>query len=109
MEEKLLAYKNLEQEIKNQNAQLNQLRIERSKLTTDITTYLKSSNSSYVWDGSKYEYTESNQFPSLTFSYVQTCLEELIADKSQVEKIMDHLKSRRVGKTVVDFKQIKLN
>ena len=41
----------------------------------------------------------------LTFTYVETCLSEIIKNEEQVKKIVDYLKKRRETKTVTELKR----
>jgi hypothetical protein len=41
----------------------------------------------------------------LTFTYVETCLSEIIKNEDQVKKIVDYLKKRRETKTISELKR----
>jgi hypothetical protein len=41
----------------------------------------------------------------LTFTYVETCLSEIIKNEDQVKKIIDYLKKRRETKTAMELKR----
>ena len=42
-----------------------------------------------------YEYVKKKDYSSITFGYIERCLDELISDKNQVEYIIKYLKDNR--------------
>jgi hypothetical protein len=48
---------------------------------------------------------EKKEYTGLTFGYLEKCLGELIADKSQVEYIIKYLKDKREMNIVYELKR----
>jgi hypothetical protein len=49
---------------------------------------------------------ERKEYGSLTYGYVEKCLQEIIPEKSQVDFIIQYLKEHREIKNVSEFKRI---
>jgi len=48
---------------------------------------------------------EKKEYPPLTYSYIEECLDKIISNKSQVEYILKFLKENREIKTVQDIRR----
>ena len=48
---------------------------------------------------------EKNEYPSLTFGYIEKCLGEIISDKEKVTTIVKHLKDKREIKKSNDLRR----
>ena len=83
-----------------------ELREKKSSLLESITSNGGLSTNSVVniTDG-RLKLVNTNTTTPLTFTYVETCLSEIIKNEEQVKKIVDYLKKRRETKTVTELKR----
>ena len=50
-------------------------------------------------------YVEKKEYSPLTFSYIETCLSQVIKNSDQVEYIMKYIKENREVKTSMDIRR----
>jgi hypothetical protein len=83
-----------------------ELREKKHSLLESITTNGGLSTNSVVniTDG-RIKLVNTHTTTPLTFTYVETCLSEIIKNEEQVKKIVDYLKKRRETKTVTELKR----
>jgi len=83
-----------------------ELREKKSSLLHSITSNGGLSTNSVVniTDG-RLKLVNTNSTTPLTFTYLETCLSEIIKNEEQVKKIVDYLKKRRETKTVTELKR----
>jgi hypothetical protein len=83
-----------------------ELREKKSSLLHSITSNGALSTNSVVniTDG-RLKLVNTNSTTPLTFTYIETCLSEIIKNEEQVKKIVDYLKKRRETKTVTELKR----
>jgi hypothetical protein len=83
-----------------------ELREKKSSLLESITSTGGLSTNSVVniTDG-RLKLVNTNSTTPLTFTYLETCLSEIIKNEEQVKKIVDYLKKRRETKTVTELKR----
>jgi hypothetical protein len=85
-----------------------ELREKRSELSDTIHKYTTNNNLSNatieISDGRlKFGHTQTTQ--SLTFKFLEECLNEIISNKEQVQKIITHIKNKRETKVMPDIKR----
>ena len=83
-----------------------ELREKKSSLLESITSTGGLSTNSVVniTDG-RLKLVNTNSTTPLTFTYLETCLSEIIKNEEQVKKIVDYLKKRRETKTITELKR----
>ena len=90
------------------NEKAKELRTHKSTLASNITTYMQDNdlleNKIKISDG-ELRIFEKKEYTGLTFGYLEKCLGELIADKSQVEYIIKYLKDKRDIEIVYELKR----
>jgi hypothetical protein len=88
----------LDSQLKIVNDKTKQLREMRSQLNSQISQYMLQNNMSNtkidISDGDL-RICEKKDYSSITFGYIERCLDELISDKNQVEYIIKYLKDNR--------------
>lgn len=97
----------------------NQLKIdnEKIKLLKDRKNDIKEEIIKYTIDNkltsavielndSKLKFVTTNTNQTLTLKYVENCLKKFINDDNDIKKIMDHIKTNRDIKSVLDIKRI---
>lgn len=88
----------LDSQLKIVNDKTKQLREMRSQLNSQISQYMLQNNMSNtkfdISDGDL-RICEKKDYSSITFGYIERCLDELISDKTQVEYIIKYLKENR--------------
>lgn len=109
-ENQIQQWVNIDNQIKNLNEQLNELRNKRNNLEEHLTDYASSNNISKVQisDG-RLNFTSTKVPESITFKYLERTLGEIISNPNQVKMIMDHIKQKRNHKIVQEIKRFSNN
>ena len=99
---------NLDNQLKQQNDNIKELRSKKSELSNKIQdsaielNYIDTQIN--ISDG-KLKLSEVKQTSPLTLSFIKTCLHEIISNDEKVDQIMTHIKSRRETKSIFDIKR----
>jgi len=98
----------IDNQIKLLNEKMKDLRNKKNDLSTNLTTYAKNNNISnstiQIGDG-KLKFINTKQTEPLTLKYLEKTLGEVIKNESQVNLIMEHIKSKRESKIVPEIKR----
>lgn len=98
----------LDTQLKMINEKTKEMRDAKHKSTTLICEYMKSNEIQdkkiEIHDGDLKLY-DKKEYPPLTYSYIEECLDKIISNKSQVEYILKFLKENREIKTVQDIRR----
>ena len=88
----------LDNTIRKQTDHIRILKEERSELANHINSHVREKNLESVTveisDG-KLRFATTKISQPLTFKYIEECLEDIIPDKNQVEKIIHYIKNKR--------------
>jgi len=102
----------IDNQLKQMNEQVKELRNKRNNLEEYITNYASENNLSNatikINDG-RLKFTNTKVPEPLTFKYLERSLGEVIKNESQVKIIMEHLKEKRIIKIVPEIKRISNN
>ena len=102
----------LDNQLKQLNEKVKDLRYKRNDLEENITTYASENNLSNatvkISDG-KLKFTNTKVQEPITFKYLETCLREIIKNEDQVTKIVDYVKNKREVKYVPEIKRLYTN
>ena len=102
----------IDNQLKQMNEQVKELRNKRNNLEEYITNYASENNLSNatvkISDG-RLKFTNSKIPEPLTFKYLERTLGEVIKNESQVKLIMEHLKQKRAIKIVPEIKRFSNN
>ena len=99
----------LDNKIRASNAEIKGLRNERDQLSTTICNTMKTNG----WQNKKINtgdsiitYCEKNETSSLTFTYLEKCLAEIIPEKEKVQYIIKYLKEKREVKRITELRRV---
>lgn len=106
IEKQLQQWVILDNQYKLVQEKVKELREKKSSLLESITSTGGLSTNSVVniTDG-RLKLVNTNSTTPLTFTYLETCLSEIIKNEEQVKKIVDYLKKRRETKTITELKR----
>lgn len=99
-------------QIRQLNNQLRDLRSTRDTLTDNVCTYMKTAGidkRKIEISDSTISYYEKTETSSLSFGYLEKKLAEIIPEKDQVEYIIKYLKDGRETKRVPDLRRVYRN
>jgi hypothetical protein len=102
----------LDNQIKEFNERIKDLREKRNILEKNITNYADSnnlSNSSIKIGDDRLKFTNTRVPEPLTFKYLEKTLGEIIKNESQVQVIMNYVKQKRDIKVVPEIKRFNNN
>lgn len=111
IQEKMIDWLTLDNEISILNSQLKELKSQKSELNSGIMEIIEENNltnSTFKFDKYKLNYVSRKQTSPLTLQYVKQCLSDLIDDEDQINLIMKYILENR--KTVIkhDIKSTEL-
>ena len=102
----------LDNQLKQINEKVKDLREKRNTLEQNITTYAASNNLTnstvQISDG-KLKFANTKVQEPLTFKYLEKTLNDVIKNESQVKLIMEHIKQKREIKIVPEIKRFSNN
>jgi len=111
-ENQIQQWVSLDNQLKQLNEKVKDLRDKRNNLEENITSYASENNLSNatvkISDG-KLKFTNTKVQEPLTFKYLEKTLGEVIKNESQVKLIMEHLKQKRSVKIVPEIKRFSNN
>jgi dihydroorotase len=111
-ESQIQQWVSLDNQLKQLNEKVKDLRDKRNNLEENITSYASENNLSNatvkINDG-KLKFTNTKVQEPLTFKYLEKTLGEVIKNESQVKLIMEHLKQKRAVKIVPEIKRFSNN
>jgi dihydroorotase len=111
-ENQIQQWVSLDNQLKQLNEKVKDLRDKRNNLEENITSYASENNLSNatvkISDG-KLKFTNTKVQEPLTFKYLEKTLGEVIKNESQVKLIMEHLKQKRAVKIVPEIKRFSNN
>jgi hypothetical protein len=99
----------LDNQIQLLNSKLKELRNTKSLITNNITNYIEQNNlndiSIQISDG-RIKPIKIKETQPLTFTYLETCLNEIITNQEQVTQIIDYIKRKRQVTISNDIKRV---
>jgi hypothetical protein len=102
----------LDNQLKQLNEKIKDMREKRNNLEENITTYASENNlfnaNVKISDG-KLKFSNTKIQEPLTFKYLEKTLGEVIKNETQVKLIMEHLKQKRAFKIVPEIKRFSNN
>lgn len=99
----------LDTQIRVANQQLRTLRKEHDQITLTVCNFIqehKMENRKIETTDSKIEFYEKKSHASLSYSFLEKYLADIIPDEKNVEYIIEYLKSKRETKKTPDLKRI---
>ena len=102
-ESKIQQWVSLDNQLKQINEKVKDLRDKRNDLEENITSYASENNLSNatvkIGDG-RLKFTNTKVQEPLTFKYLEKSLSEMVKNESQVKQMVDYIKRNRDIKTV---------
>ena len=105
MDEKIQKWVTLDNKLKLLTQQIKQLRDLRQSLTDDIVSCSELHGSFIPINDGKLKIVNNKITPNITFTYLETCLKEIIRNENQVDKIIQYIKNKRVIKNNLEIKR----
>lgn len=111
-ENQIQQWVSIDNQLKQLNEKVKELRDKRNNLEDNITTYASENNLSNatvkISDG-RLKFTNTKVQEPLTFKYLERTLGEVIKNESQVKLILEHLRQNRAVKIVPEIKRFSNN
>ena len=111
-ENQIQQWVSLDNQLKQLNEKVKEMREKRNGLEQNITNYAASNNLSnatiQISDG-KLKFANTRVPEPITFKYLEKTLGEVIKNESQVKIIMEHIKQKRNIKIVPEIKRFSNN
>jgi cell division septum initiation protein DivIVA len=111
-ENQIQQWVSLDNQLKQLNEKVKDLRDKRNDLEENITSYASENNLSNatvkISDG-RLKFANTKVQEPLTFKYLERTLGEVIKNEAQVKLIMEHLKQKRSFKIVPEIKRFSVN
>lgn len=99
----------IDTQIKAINEKVKKAREMKSQLLTNIYQYVEKAaieqTAIEISDG-ELRFYEKREYQPISFGYVEDCLDKIIADKKQVEHIMNYLHDNREVKIAKDIRRV---
>ena len=98
----------LDNKIRASNQELKDMRNQKTALGSTICEFMKTKgleNKKVDTGDSIISFYEKNEYPALTFGYIEKCLGEIISDKDKIAIIIKHLKDKREIKKSNDLRR----
>lgn len=99
----------LDNQIRNGNAQIKELRQKKDTISQQICNYMKThdmQNKKIETADSKIEFCEKKEYATLSFGFLEKHLGDIIPDPDHVEYILTYLKGKRDMRIKPDLKRI---
>ena len=98
----------LDNNIRASNNKLKEMRSQKAEISSTICEFMKTKgleNKKIEIGDSTISFYDKNEYPALTFGYIEKCLGEIILDKDKVSLIIKHLKDKREIKKSNDLRR----
>ena len=107
-EQHIQQWVSIDNQMKQLSDKMKELRDKKTVLNDAIFTHVEESNLSNasvkISDG-KIKFAQVKDTQQLTFKYLETCLNEIIKNEDQVNKIIDYIRNKREVKYVPEIKR----
>jgi len=107
-EQQLQQWVLLDNQIKTLSDKMKELKESKNQLSEQITEYVDTnnlSNKTVQLNDGQIRFGKVKDTQTLTFKYLETCLNEIIKNEEQVAKIIDYVKNRRETKYISEIKR----
>ena len=97
----------IDSQIKILNDKMKKMRDYKHKLTENICKYTKDNNVNQTIEISNGELKiyEKKEYSTLTYSYLEDCLDKIIQNRDQIEYILQYIKDNREIETNYDIRR----
>ncbi len=107
-EDKVRSWVKLDDELRRTQDHARELRERRNDIASDIHTYVNNNdlrNATINISDGRLKFVQTQTLQSLTFKFLEECLNEIIPNKDTVNQILTHVKTRRSIKSGADIKR----
>lgn len=108
-EQNIQQWVSIDNQIKALNDRLKDLREKKHDLSETINQHIEESNLTNatikISDG-QLKFVKVKETQPLTFKYLETCLNDIIKNEDQVQKIVEYIKNKRETKSVSEIKRL---
>lgn len=105
MEEKIQKWVTLDNKLKLLSQQMKQLKDLKQVLSDDIISCSEIDGSFIPISDGKLKIVNNKIAQGITFTYLETCLKEIIRNENQVDKIIQYIKNKRIIKNNLEIKR----
>jgi hypothetical protein len=108
-EEDMQQWVTLDNQLKQINEKVKEIRLKKNKLEENITNYASDnnlSNSVFKISDGRLKITNTRVAEPITLKYLDKTLNEVIKNDSHVKLIMEHIKTKRAIKIIAEIKRI---
>jgi HD superfamily phosphohydrolase len=109
LENKINEWILVDNQLKHLSEQIKTIRDKKNTMTNNILSYIEDNNLTQttisIPDG-KIKFVKTNIMQGITFKYLETCLNEIIKNENQVNKILEYIKQRRESKQQMEIKRL---
>jgi len=98
----------IDTQLKSVHEKVKRARETKGQLMTSIYEYVDKtaiSNTKIEISDGELKFCEKREYQPISFGYIEDCLDKIIADKKQVEYIMDYLHQNREVRVVKDIRR----
>ena len=109
LEEQVKSWVNMDNSIRDMSDRVKLLKDDRSGIQTGITEYIANHdmvNTVIRTSDSDIRFNVSRTSAPLTFKHLQQCLNDLVQNEEQVERMIAYIKDKRQVKETVEMKRI---
>lgn len=109
-EQNIQQWVSIDNQMKTLNDKLKELRDKKNEISEQInshieTTFPEGTNATVKISDGQIKFIKVKETQQLTFKYLETCLNEIIKNEEQVNKIVDYIKNKREVKYVPEIKR----
>ena len=105
--ENVKQWNNIDTQIKLVNEKTKKIREMKTYLASQISEYMRNNNlGSVKFNGGEIRMYEKKDYETLTFSYIEECLENILEDEEQIDFIMNYLRTNREVKTTPEIRKV---
>jgi len=105
--ENVKQWNNIDTQIKLVNEKTKKIREMKTYLASQISEYMRNNNlGSVKFNGGEIRMYEKKDYETLTFSYIEDCLENILEDEEQIDFIMNYLRTNREVKTTPEIRKV---
>ena len=109
LEQQVHQWVTIDNQIKAYGDKLKELRDKKSDISEQIHSQLEANGNMEatikIPDG-RLKFTQTKETQTLTFTYLEKCLSEIIKNEDQVKKIVEYIKNKREVKYVSEIRRI---
>lgn len=100
----------LDNKIKEETEKIKELKDQKAELNCEIIDYVKNNDllkANIELNDSHLKFVTNRVTQSITLKYLENCLNNLIKDTDNVNKIMNYIKENRENKLITEIKRIR--